>query len=226
MYGRRYKGRELTFEPSGGLLHAALVMRDKETGSYWPIMTGEAATGPLEGTRLQELAAGVKARWRDWLRQHPETLVLSVDGVEHVDNNPYDQYMASDSGFRRMATPDKRLPDKGSIWAFDLGGRRFAVPFRAYEGGRALEIEGWWVFLYRPRRVSPYFSTRAWISPGRFVAADGTWLHEPTGGRFDPARGAFVGGSPADPRPLSGFDTFWYTWSLTHPDTHVIGPTR
>jgi uncharacterized protein DUF3179 len=110
VYGRRYAEQELRFEASGGLMHSALVTRDKETGSYWPIMTGVAAAGKMKGTPLQELPVGVKMPWRDWVREHPDTVVLSVDGVEHVENNPYDQYFASDSGFQESSAKDKRLP--------------------------------------------------------------------------------------------------------------------
>lgn len=223
MYGRHYAGRDLRFEASGGLLHSALVMRDKETGSYWPILTGEAASGKLKGTRLLELPVGVKVQWKDWLRAHPDTLVLSVAGAEHVENNPYDQYFASDSGYRETAAKDKRLPTKEPIWAFDLSGRRFAVPFRAFEDGGAFRAGEEWIFLHRPKGAAVYFSTRAFASGTPFVRRDGTWFHESSGARFDAAQGNFVEGSSSDPRPLRGFDTFWYMWSLTHPDTVVLG---
>lgn len=223
MYGRHYAGRELRFEASGGLLHAALVLRDKETGSYWPILTGEAAAGRLKGTRLLELPVGVKVQWKDWLRAHPDTLVLSVVGAEHVENNPYDQYFASDSGFRETAAKDKRLPTKEPIWAFELAGRRFAAPFRAFEDGGTFPVGEVRVFLFRPKGAALYFSTRAFASDTPFVRREGAWLHEASGARFDVTRGSFVGGSSAGLRPLNGFDTFWYMWSLTHPETIVLG---
>jgi hypothetical protein len=203
-------------------MHSALVMRDKETGSYWPIMTGVAAAGKLKGTPLQELPVGVKMPWRDWVRQHPDTVVLSVDGVEHVENNPYDQYFASDSGFQETSAKDKRLPTKEPVWAFELGGGRFAVPFRAFEGGRAFQVREQWIFLYRPKGASLYSSTRALIGRGPITRTDGAWIDGPSGGRFDAERAAFVGARAGDLRPLPGFDTFWYVWSLTHPDTEVL----
>ncbi len=223
MYGRQYEGHDLRFEASGGLLHSALVMRDKETGSYWPILAGEAASGKLRGTRLQEMPVGTKAQWKEWRRAHPDTLVLSVAGVEHVENNPYDQYFASDSGFRRLAAKDNRLPTKQPIWAFEAAGRRFAAPFGAFEGGGTFRVGDEWVFLHRPRGAAVYFSTRAFASDTPFARREGVWVHEGSGARFDLARGSFVGGSSAGPQPLKGFDTFWYMWSLTHPDTFVLG---
>ena len=38
---------ELNFEASGALLDASLVMRDRETDSWWSIMTSDAIGGDL-----------------------------------------------------------------------------------------------------------------------------------------------------------------------------------
>ncbi len=221
MYGRRYVGKELRFEASGGLLHSALVMRDKETGSYWPIMSGLAAAGKLAGARLEELPLGEKMAWSDWVRKHPNTVVLSVDGVEHIANSPYDQYFASDSGFRQAEARDKRLATKEPIWAFELDGRQFAVPFRAFEDGGVFEVGERRIFLYRPKGAPLYASTRAFVAEGRILHAAEDWTHEPSGARFDRVHGSFGKGA-GGPRPLAGFDTFWYVWSLTHPDTEIV----
>jgi len=222
VYGRDYGGRELRFEASGGLVNSALVMRDRETGSYWPIITGAAATGKLKGTPLEALPVGVKTTWKDWVRQHPDTAVLSVGGVEYIQNNPYDQYFASDSGFREASAKDKRLPTKEPVWAFELEGRRFAVPFRAFEGGAVFHVGERWIFLYRPKGAPIYASTRALVSEGRIRRIDDGWVHEPSGGRFDSARGSFGGAGAGNPRAFAGLDTFWYVWSLTHPQTEIL----
>lgn len=223
MYGRRYAGRELRFEASGGLLHSALVMRDKETGSYWPIMTGAAAAGELKGTPLQELPVGVRMAWRDWVRLHPDTLVLSVDGVEHVEDNPYDQYLASVSGFRETSAKDKRLPTKEPVYAFQLGVAKYAVPLRAFSEGGVFEAGGRSIFLYRPRGASLYYSTRAFSAPsGGFERRGDGWYDRASGARFEPRSGEFAAGPGARPARLEGFDTFWYIWSLTHPETVLL----
>ncbi len=120
-------------------MHSALVMQDKETDSYWSIMTGDSVAGTFRSTRLVELPLGVKAQWKDWVRDHPDTAVLSVDGREHIDTNPYDNYFGSDEGFRGSEARDTRLPTKQSIYAFLLAERKFAVPFSAFEGGGTFE---------------------------------------------------------------------------------------
>jgi hypothetical protein len=77
------------------------------------------------------------------------------------------------------------------------------------------------IFLYRPADVAVYYSTRAYASTVGFAQKAGAWVDQATGARFDPEKAAFIGASI--PKPLPGFDTFWYMWSLTYPDTEVVG---
>jgi len=101
-------------------MDASLVMRDRETDSWWSIMTSDAIGGELNGADLVELPKGEKTTWKDWRQRHPDTLVLSVGGEEHVENNPYDNYFSSDSGFRDIAARDDRLETKAPVFTFQL----------------------------------------------------------------------------------------------------------
>ena len=223
MYGREYAGRELHFEASGGLLNAALVMQDKETDSYWAIMEGRSLAGEYAGTRLEELPQGVKAQWKDWVQDHPDTLVLSVDGVEHVRDSPYDNYFGSKGGFRGAKARDKRLKTKDPIFAFELGAAKYAVPFPAFEGGAVFDLGQEKLFLFRPPGVEIFYSTLAFRSEAGFARREERWQEVATGAFFDAETGAFSKADGSGPARLEGFDTFWYTWSLTHPDTGVLG---
>lgn len=222
MYSRDCEGRTLDFEPSGGLLNASLVMQDRQTDSYWSIMTGDSVGGELEGTRLEELPVGVKTQWKDWVRQHPDTLVLSVGGVEDPMLDPYEPYYADDAGFRewRRAT-DERLETKTPIYAFMHGDKKYAVPLEAIEGGRTWKLDdGATIFLFRPEGAELFMGTASFvIRDGGFERRGRNWLESASGARFDYDAREFVG---AEVERLPGFDTFWYTWSLTHPDTEVL----
>lgn len=223
MYGRTYDGKTLSFEASGGLLHSALVMADEETDSFWSIMTGDALAGPMEGTELEELPLGVKSRWDDWVAEHPDTLVLSVDGEEHVESNPYDNYFASDRAPTGAGSWDDRLAPKQPVYTFQRDGERYAVPYGAFEDGTVFELGegGGEVFLYRPAGEAIFYSTLGWV--GDFeTGEDGRVRHVATGAVFDPESERFTGGEGEVPR-LDGFDTFWYHWSKTHPGTAILG---
>jgi hypothetical protein len=223
VYARRIQSRDLHFEPSGVLMNGSIVVQDKETDTFWPIILGAAAVGPLKGTRLETLPGAVKIQWKDWVRQHPDTLVLSEGGAEHIENNPYQTYTDSAYGFKGIAPTDLRLKAKDPVFAFELGQKKFAAPFAGFEEGRAFVVEGTPVFLYRPRGVAVYYSTRAYSSAAGFEEKNGAWVDKRTGARFDTTRGGFVG---SEPPPLKGFDTFWYIWSLTYPDTALLGVAR
>ena len=221
MYGREYGDRQLNFEASGGLMHASLVMQDKETDSYWSLMTGDSLAGELEDTRLVELPLGAKMQWKDWLAEHPETLVLSVEGVEHPETNPYDNYFSSPDGFRGLQADDDRLPTKEPIYSFQLGGQAYAVPSSQFEDGGAFAAAGRHLFLYRPKGAAIFYSTLAYVSSqGGFEHRDGVWRHE-SGAAFDPEQGRFASADGAVER-LDGFDTFWFNWSMTHPETEIL----
>ncbi len=223
MYSREYQGRALNFEASGGLLNASLVMQDKETDTYWSIIEGKAIAGELEGNPLVELPVASKIQWKDWVKRYPETLVLSVEGREDYPKNAYDDYMTSDEGFRGAEALDGRLETKQEIFAFELDGKRYAVPFRVSEGGTVFKIDDVHVFLYRPFSSEVYYSTIAFRSDERgFEFEQGRWLHQASGRAFSPETGGFLGDDTPSLSRMTGFDTFWYTWSTIHPRTEVL----
>ncbi len=200
-------------------MHASLVMMDKETDSYWSIMTGEALAGELKGTRLVELPYGSKMTWKDWKTEHPDSLVLSVDGAEHAEHNPYDNYFTDSKGFRGAEAEDDRLPTKEPIYTFQLDDRAYAVPYAEFFGGAAFEVAGKHLFLYRPKESAIFYSTLAYVSADNgFEQVDGVWRHA-SGAAFDPEGERFEGG---DLPRLDGFDSFWFNWSMTHPGTEIL----
>jgi hypothetical protein len=213
-------------------------MRDRETDSWWAIMHGRAIGGSMEGRPLEELPFASKTTWGEWRRRHPETLVLTVGGQTHVPENHYDNYFSSDRTFRGMKSSDERLPAKEPIHAFRTDGGAFALPHRATAGGHlfalpdseangaAKEAD---VFAFRERGASVFASTRAWQVPrglitrsaGGYVvraaaARAGELLRLDTPGALE-ALGAVPGVVP-----LSGFDTYWYTWIAAHPQTALL----
>ena len=221
VYDRRVKGRELRFEPSGVLMHGSIVMQDRETDSFWPILQGEASYGPLTGTTLEVLPVSSKALWKDWLREHPDTLVLSAGGREALGRNPLEPYLASSYGFKGLVASDGRLATKEPVFGFELEGKKYAAASRDLVGGRAFTLGARSVFLYRPPAAALNLDTRAFVSTAGFVREGDTWMEKASGARFDSRAAGFSGKSVQE---LRGFDTFWYVWSLNHPDTGLLTP--
>ena len=57
----------------------AMTWWDHKTESVWSQPWGTAIRGPLEGTRLSQIPAGI-VPWAAWQAEHPETLVLDLPG--------------------------------------------------------------------------------------------------------------------------------------------------
>ena len=59
----------------------AMTWWDHETRSVWSQPWGLAIRGPLEGTRLDAIAANI-VPWATWLDDHPQTLFMDLGGDE------------------------------------------------------------------------------------------------------------------------------------------------
>jgi hypothetical protein len=173
------------------------------------------------GNELIEIPVSKKTKWKDWVDRHPKTLILSVDGIEGIRQNPYDHYFQSREGFRNQSATDNRMRTKEPVYAFAYHGKRYATPLEEFVNGRVFTFEdGSYLFIHRRKGAELFESTTAFISKGRgFERRDGKWFAIDSGALFDENAGDFTGGTD---KRLNGFDTFWYNWSLNNPDTEVL----
>jgi hypothetical protein len=219
VFERKYRNLTLRFESSGGMINGSPILRDKETRSYWSLMSGEAISGPLKGTKLKQLPFGQRALWRDWSAAHPETRVLMVGDKTHWYSDAYHEYFASEGGFGGLTAEDRRLATKAPVFAFRLHAGAHAVAHEAIEGGRVFDIEGSTVFIYRTPKSAPFQSTVAFAG-SEFTELDGVWVETRSQCTFVATQAIFDGSHC--PRQLEGFDTFWYSWSLNNPKTALL----
>ncbi len=192
MYDRTHEDRVLSFEASGALRDAALMLRDRETDSWWSIMQGRATHGELAGRSLQETAWGETVRWAEWRKRHPDTKVLAVNGRTHEEQQVYADYFSSDGTFRDQPLTDDRLPAKASVFAFRRGGTAYAVPHADIDGERTLTLGDEVIVLRRAKDADPLASTKA------FRRTDNGSLE-----------------------PVPGIDSYWYTWAAQNPGTVI-----
>jgi len=189
-------------------------MRDRETDSWWSIMTSKAIGGSLDGADLIELPVSEKTTWKAWREAHPKTRVLSIEGIEHIENNPYDNYFTSEGTFRDLEISDERLAPKAPIFSFWIDGQPVAVAHEKFEGGAILTLPDTGERVLLGREVgAPIFAS----SQGYLLKA-----------AAEPATDAAAllskldRGESIDATPLSGFDTFWYNWVSVNPDTLLL----
>ena len=137
MYARDVQGRTLTFGVSGKLVRNSLVMFDRETGSLWSHLTGEAISGPLRGQPLTMMPS-TQTTWGLWQRAHLKAQALVVSPGELRD--PYaGYYRAGDTGINGRKHQDDRLPAKERVIGVRLGGEIKAYSFAALARNRVVD---------------------------------------------------------------------------------------
>ncbi len=155
---RRVAGLTLTFENSGALWRDMLVMRDRETGTYWTPATGRALSGQLAGETLAILPAAVTTA-EVWRELYPATVCLDTGDLTAVPLRLRLYAASSWEGVSGEKTKDRRYPPKEAV--FFVGGQSEALAFTAAQirekktveaalEGRALTIE-WDAGLRVPR---------------------------------------------------------------------------
>jgi len=137
VYARRQGGKDLTFDFGAGLVDDNLLIVDRETGSVWSQLAGQAITGPMQGTPL-EAVPSIQTTWRLWRTLHPQTRVMTVEGEE---GRPY-LYRNRVPG---VAPPDERATEHDtSVLGLGLvvGSEAWYFPLRSLDAApRPLELE-------------------------------------------------------------------------------------
>ena len=230
MYARDVNGKTLTFGVSGKLIRNSLVMFDRETGTLWSHLTGEALTGSLIGQHLQQVLSE-QTTWGRWRAEHPKTLLLDVDPIE-VWWDPYDLYYdSSNAGVVGRKRNDNRLPVKEKVIGVRLGGEAKAYSFKALArdgvvndtvGGAPLVV----IFDGQSQSGAVYRRDPGG-KPLTFVAGASalTMLDEESGSTWDGLSGKATAGADAgmelEQVPITY--SFWFGWVDFYPSTQVYG---
>ncbi len=245
-------GEVLDFGTSGRLYRSNLVMYDRQTGSLWPQLMGQAVVGPLAGTRLDLVPAQILA-WADWRSANREGLVLSsrTGFARPYGTSPYWGYDRSAYPFLYNGPDDRRLHALARVLGVRVAGDAVAFPYRtlrraAREGSIAVNVR----VGGRPVVVLWKAGTRsvldtADVGEGRDVGAAAAFLRVAGGrtltfrsrgagfvDRETGSRWGLTGRATAGPlagrqlRPAPAFDSLWFAWAAFHPATRIFRPAR
>ena len=129
VFERLVNDETLEFGVSGMLLNSNLVMYDRKADSLWSQFAGEALVGPKRGTKLKQIQSDI-ILWKDWVKKHPNTLVLSNEtGFERdYEKYPYTNYRESDEVYFPLEHEDKSRFAKEIVYGIVLGDRQKAYP--------------------------------------------------------------------------------------------------
>lgn len=234
VYSRTVGEKVLRFGVSGMLLKNALIMFDYETRSLWPVMMNRSVKGEMKGTRLQELPVVSKTTWGAWKAAHPETKVLSVEGVVYEEKNVYAERFAEGKGaVRPIENEDDRLKElrrvigvfgEGAWKAYPLDVLQEAVVIADRVGETPV------VLAARPGSEAVGVFDRRLVGEGgaelEFTGVKEGRLVDGSGTSWDLVTGAGVGGEH-DGKTLTfvpAKNVFWYIWADYYPETDVYAP--
>lgn len=232
--GRAPDGDPLTFGTSGQLLNSNLVMHDRQTGSRWPQLLGQAISGPLRGRRLEEIPL-VWTSWELWKTRGREAPVLSFQTghARPYGRDPYGSYSSARQGYYGddavlfpVAAQDDRFRPKEVVIGAKVGGTTAVVPKRAAldRGVWNLEVAGEPLVAVRERELEV-----VWLFSRRLghdvlslrAGQDGGLLEE--GGRGWRRRGAALRAPDGGRLPaLNFYDVMWFAWYAFYPETRVV----
>ena len=213
---------------SGKLIRNSLVMFDRETGTLWSHLTGEALEGPLVGQHLQQLLSE-QTTWGRWRAEHPKTLMLDVDPND-VRFDPYQSYYgAPDAGVVGRKRADDRLPVKEKVIGVRLGGEVKAYSFTALARDRVVndEVGGVpLVVVFDPVSYSGAVYRRDRGGTLLTFTAGSTGLSlrdDQTGSEWDGLSGKAMTGIDAgmELEQLPITYSFWFGWVDVYPNTEV-----
>ena len=218
----------LIFGSSGFLYRSNKLMYDRQTHSLWNQFTGRPVVGPLTGSGIKLMVRPVAiTSWKNWLRRHPETMVLSLDtgyARDYTPGRPYGAYFDSPDLMFPALVPDKRLKPKDYVFALRAGDREKAWPLSAFKDGAVINdtVGPLDVVLIGDATTR---TVRAYGAGGRdfaavadqpdSVIADGeTWKVE---------EDALVGAGGQRLKRLAGHIAYWFAWRGFRPEAPLYG---
>lgn len=215
VYEPRVKGKTETFRLVG-MDHFNAMFEDKTTGSWWRQVTGEAIAGPLKGQVLPEIPSRQMSLGQ-WLRLHPESLVMQADPTFQVQ---YDSMSVYETRGKSSLTKTDTLSWKRKSWVL---GVKIGPKSKAYDWNRlkkervindvlndkpillALAKDGKSFVAFERPAIDAVFSIKGdTLLTGDFA--------------FD-LSGKMLTSSKIALKPVQVYQEFWHSWQTFNPET-------
>jgi len=222
VYVREFDGKAYDFGVVG-VDRGTLIMYDKQTGSRWSQLMGEAVSGPMEGKRLAKLPSTMTT-WSRWREMHPDTTVYVKPSID------YRPKFTSKTVGDLAAMGDGPLESRDLIVGVEGHVQAKAYPFRRLATGRlvhdTLEDAGILVYLSEDMTSARVFHRSVGEQVMTFTLGEGDHLEdEETGSRWDAMTGEALSGPMKGKRlsPIISTYSLWFAWKKYRPDTVVYG---
>lgn len=184
-------GKMLNFGVSGLLFNSDVLLYDRNTGSLWSQIMGQAVSGQLAGQKLTPIALS-HTTWRAWLAEHSNTQVLSTKTgfSRNYNRDPYADYEQSRNIYFKTSrkAPDYYHP-KERILGLESGGSYKAYPL--------IELNKQGQASFEDSLGDRQFTIK--------------WDDENQSGNvYD-----------SDGKMIPTIQSYWFAWFTFHPDTQV-----
>jgi hypothetical protein len=183
-------GQDLKFGVSGLLYNSDVLFYDRATESLWSQLDRRAISGPYKGGRLEPVPLE-RTTWKDWVRRHPDTLVLSrkTGYIRDYDHSPYADYEHSGALYFPVDFRAQGYHPKERVLGVEIDGHFKAYPFR--ELSKLSKKGGILSDQIAGRKIVLHFDA------------------ENQNARIEDERG----------RALPSVVAFWFAWYAFHPET-------
>jgi hypothetical protein len=232
------EGKNYTFDaapPQRGLP----VLKDRETGSVWSALTGEALSGPLAGKQLSRISSLILT-WGRWKSLHSDSWVLAEDPAlspHYTTRATAAVCPLPDSAADLPKKMDDRLKPEALVVGISEGDHPAAYPLTDTQGRypaqpRAMEIAGpgserlvilsdpdaHAAAVYRPEAKQQHLTFATQENAGA-----PQWRDRQTGSAWnlegECVEGPLKGEGLA---PANFVRVRWYAWSAAYPKTAVV----
>ena len=221
---------------NAGVVGGNEVFKDRETGSRWQQSSLEGISGPLEGEHL-ELYPFLLTSWDEWLRLHPDTLVLKplpgyAERIPAKNAQLRAGYSLAKSAPADVVHRDDRLKAYTKIIGLTVAGASRAFPLDALDRVRVVneEIGGRPILVvHQPKSdTTTAFVARANGTRLTFDEANAgatEVIDRETRSRWDPYGNCTSGtlkGTQLDMLIME--PEYWFAWAEFHPTTTIFVP--
>jgi Protein of unknown function (DUF3179) len=221
---------------NAGVVGGNEVFKDVETGSRWQQSSLEAISGPLTGEHL-ELYPFLLTTWEEWLRLHPDTLVLKplpgyAERIAAKNAQLRAGYSLEKSAPADVVRRDNRLKAYTKIIGLTVGGASRAFPLGALAHVRVINEELGAqpiVVVHQPKsETTTAFVARANGMRLTFAEANAAateLIDRETQSRWDAYGHCTSGRLKATQLEMLIMEPeYWFAWSEFHPKTTIFEP--
>lgn len=204
-----------------GMDHFNAMLEDSRTGSWWRQANGEAITGTLKGTTLEEIES-TQLTVGKLFELYPQALVMQAD-VDFTDS--YDSLARFERGKSESdltRTDTLSWQDKSWVVGIEIAGKSKAYDWNALKSKRIIEdrLANKSLLLVLSSDGQSFGAFEKGSSNPTRLSNDTIFIDSKA---FD-LSGRSLADSLPDLKRVNAYQEFWHSWRTFHPETDRMQP--